>query len=150
MVATVIPKHVLKKLPVKNSDLLVEIQKSRESGEVTKNLAVLLHRIAERYSYHPWFRDYSFREDMVAEATMNLCMNWHTFDETKMAVPNPFSYYTTAVRRSFLHVMAQEKSHSDVRNALLLEAGESASWNYENELKGSDDTAFRDAAAKEE
>ena len=98
--------------------------------------------IAERYSFSPSFAGYSFREDMVSYAAVNLYANWHKFDPEQ--TDQPFSYFTTAAYRSFLQVIADEKKQRDIRDVLLVEAGSNPSFSFQEQFRGSsDDTAFR-------
>ena len=114
---------------VRNADLLPEITKSKELGRITDNLAKMLYQIAENYSYKWCFCNYSFREDMVAHAVMNLMANALKFDETRFN--NPFSYYTTAIHNSFLYCLAQEKKSTKIKDEMMLRAGYNPSFGYE-------------------
>ncbi len=128
---------------VTNAELLPAFLEAREKGQLTDKLAKMLMLIAERYSYHPWFAGYSFREDMVCAAVVNLCANWHKFNPEKQEIPNPFAYYTTACYRSFLSYKDAERKERDIRDELLIEAGANPSFNYQarhgNSGKTSDD-----------
>ena len=86
--------------------------------------------IAERYSLSPSFIGYSFREDMVSSAVLNLVANWHKFDENVSS--SPFAFYTTAVYRSFLNYLAHEKGERDIRDKLLIEAGSNPSFGFQD------------------
>lgn len=136
---------------VTNAQLLTEIQACKDNGNKLSNtLAKYLHMIAERYSHSPSFGGYSFREDMVSFAAVNLCANWYKFDPAKS--DNPFAFYTTAVYRSFLQYLADEKKQRDIRDALLVDSGANPSFSYQERSKGgrtSDDTAFRGASSEE-
>lgn len=128
---------------VTNAELLPEIEACKQNGmTLSPKLAKYLRMIAERYSYSPSWANYSFREDMVAFATMNMCLNWYKFDPEKSK--NAFSYYTTAAYRSFLHCLADEKKHRDGRDKLLIEAGANPSFSYQQNTSGtsSDESAF--------
>lgn len=127
---------------VTNAQLMEAIQEAKELGKLTNRLAKYIHLIAERYSYKPNWAGYSFREDMVAFAVANLCANWHKFDPTKSS--NPFAFYTTAIYRSFLQCLADEKKQRDIRDTLLVDAGANPSFSYQDRSKGktSDETAF--------
>jgi hypothetical protein len=130
---------------VTNAQLLEAFYEARAAGKLTDRLAKYLMKVAEKYSYHPWFVRYSFREDMVCAAVVGLTMNWHKFNPDKYEDPNPFSYFTTACYRSFLAYLASERKEQDIRDELLLEAGSSPSFNYQNRhgiSKTSDDLAF--------
>lgn len=132
---------------VTNAQLLEEFYVSKKAGKLTNKMAKYLMLVAERYSYHPWFAGYSFREDMVCTAVVNLCANWYKFNPDKSDTPNPFSYYTTACYRSFLSYLDAERKERDIRDELLIEAGANPSFSY-GARHGtgvgltSDDTAF--------
>ena len=154
MTATNLPKKTVKPAKrekstttkghyVTNSELLPAFIEAKAAGKLTNKLAKMLHMIAERYSYHPWFVGYSFREDMVMLAVLNLVANWHKFDPEKSS--NPFSYYTTACYRSFQSYLGDERDEREIRDKLLIEAGANPSFNYQSRHSGatsSDDTAF--------
>lgn len=135
---------------VTNAQLLEAIAADKENGKkLSPRLAKYLNMIAERYSYSPSFAGYSFREDMVAFAMVNLCQNWHKFDPAKS--DNPFAFYTTAVYRSFLQYLADEKKQRDIRDELLIDAGANPSFSYQerNGTRTSDDTAFRASSSED-
>lgn len=119
------------KYHVTNEDLLREIKKSKQEGKITQELGRMFLLIAEKFSMHKSFYRYSFREDMVSEAALNLCLNGLKFDDTMYS--NPFSYYTTAVYRSFLQFLSVEKKHRNIRDKLLLEYGSNPSFTMTNE-----------------
>jgi hypothetical protein len=131
---------------VTNAQLLEAFHEAKAAGKLTDRLAKYLMMVAEKYSFHPWFAGYSFREDMVCTAVVNLCANWHKFNPEKQENPNPFSYYTTACYRSFLSYLDAERKERDIRDELLIEAGANPSFNYQAKHgtsgKTSDDTAF--------
>lgn len=129
---------------VDNDDLLATVIADKKTGVCSDKLARYLLLIAERYSYSPSFVHYSYREDMVQLAALNLSKNWHKFDETRFS--NPFAFYTTAVYRSFLNFLEVEKEERNIRDALLVEAGANPSYSYQGGRDSggysSDDTAF--------
>jgi hypothetical protein len=82
---------------------------------------------------------------MVAFAVVNLCANWHKFDPE---ISNqPFSFYTTAVYRSFLQYLSDEKKQRNIRDELLVEAGANPSFSYQERSRPSsmtsDDASYR-------
>ena len=134
---------------VTNSQLIEAIAEDKVAGKLSDKLAKYLYMIAERYSFSSSFGGYSFREDMVSFAVVNLCANWHKFDPTKS--DNPFAFYTTAAYRSFLQYLADEKKQRDIRDNLLVEAGANPSFSYQERSRAastSDDTAFRSTPAE--
>jgi hypothetical protein len=138
-----------KKYYVTNAQLLEAFHEAKALGRLTDRMARYLQMIAERYSYHPWFVGYSYRDDMVAAAVVNLVANWHKFNPEKS--DNPFAYYTTASYRSFLSYLDAERRERDIRDELLIEAGSNPSFNYQDRHSGksSDDTAFTGSSPEE-
>lgn len=135
---------------VTNAQLLEAIAADKKAGKLSDKLAGYLYMIAERYSFSSSFAGYSFREDMVSFAVVNLCANWHKFDPEKS--DNPFAFYTTAAYRSFLQYLADEKKQRDIRDQMLVEAGANPSFSYQERSKTaatSDETAFRQAPKDE-
>lgn len=134
---------------LKNKDLLAEIIKCKETGVLSETLAGAFLKLAQRYGTKPNFASYTFREDMVADAALNLCQNWHKFDETRFT--NAFAYYTQAVHNSFIQYLNKEKRHRMIRDELLTEAGLSASWSYQDEQnrKSKDDKSVLLAEEKD-
>lgn len=136
---------------VTNAQLLEEIQACKKNGNsLSSKLATYLHMIAERYSYSSSFGGYSFREDMVSFAVVNLCANWYKFDPAKS--DNPFAFFTTAVYRSFLQYLSDEKKQRNIRDELLMEAGANPSFSFQEQHRAgrtSDDTAFRSSSSEE-
>jgi hypothetical protein len=119
---------------VTNADLLPAVLEAKKLGRVTDKLAKMLLLIAERYSRKSWFSGYSYREDMVSVAVVNLCNNALKFNpETSK---NPFAYYTTAIHRSFQNYKSDEKKHRNIRDALLLDAGANPSFNFLDQEQG--------------
>jgi DNA-directed RNA polymerase specialized sigma24 family protein len=137
---------------VTNAQLLEAIAADKANGrKLSSKLAKYLWMIAERYSHSPSFGGYSFREDMVSFAVVNLCANWYKFDPTKS--DNPFAFYTTAAYRSFLQYLADEKKQRDIRDTMLVDQGANPSFSFQERSKSSgktsDDTAFRSSTPAE-
>lgn len=104
-----------------NEELLKEFKKSKEEGKLTPRMAELLRLIAERYAMKPSFAQYTYREDMVSHAVVNLMDKWHMFNPEKSS--NPFAYFTTSVYRSFLHFLAMESTYASVKDDMRQEYG---------------------------
>ena len=120
-----------------NATLLPEVIKCKKAGKISNELAKMLMLLTERYSKSSKFGGYTFREDMVSEALINLCQNALKFDPTKSS--NPFAFYTTSIHHSFLQYLNHEKKHRNIRDAQLIELGENPSFNYmaDHKQKGS-------------
>lgn len=116
---------------ITNNQLLPVVLHAKEIGIVTDELIRMIWKVAERYSRKFNFARYTYREDMVASAVMNLCNNALKFDPEKSK--NPFSFYTTAIHNSFLQYMADEKKQRRIRDALLVDGGANPSFTYMEE-----------------
>jgi hypothetical protein len=127
---------------VTNGQLLPAVLAAKAAGKVSNELIAMIWKIAERYSHKHNFVGYSYREDMVAAAVMNLCNNALKFNPEKSS--NPFSFYTTAIYHSFLQYMADEKKHRSIRDALLVDGGANPSFGYAERDKDEHDFAMRD------
>lgn len=116
-----------------NATLLPEVIKCRKAGKISNELAKMLMLLTDRYSRKSSFGGYTFREDMVSEALINLCQNALKFDPEKSS--NPFAFYTTSIHHSFLQFLNNEKKHRNIRDRMLIELGENPSFNYMAENK---------------
>ena len=139
------PKKVVVKRPkstttkghyVTNSVLLPEVIRAKQLGRITNELARMILMIAERFSCKSNFVGYSFREDMVSFAMVNLMANALKFNPEKSN--NPFAFYTTAIRNSFLQYLADEKKHRDIRDELIMDEGFNPSNTYLENNRGED------------
>lgn len=128
---------------VKNSDLLPAVLHAKSIGRVTDELISMIENIADRYSRKHNFIGYSYREDMVAAAVLNLCNNALKFNPEKSS--NPFSFYTTAINNSFLQYLADEKNHRKIRDALLVDNGANPSFAYAEQDREEHELALRDS-----
>ena len=114
---------------IDKEEMVKEVIKSRETGVMTDRLARMILLLAEKISYRHCFIGYSYREDMVADAVLNLvCGGALKFDPSKSQ--NPFGYYTIAIHRSFIHFLHVEKKHRYIRDKLLIELGENPSFGF--------------------
>ncbi len=123
-----------------NADLLPAVLEAKEKGRMTDKLAKMLMLLTDRYSRKSNFCGYSFREDMVSAALINLVKNALQFNPEKSS--NPFAFYTTAIKNSFLQYMLEEKKHRYIRDQLLFDAGHDASHTFMDSGKSSDDVNY--------
>lgn len=77
-------------------------------------------KIAERLSTSPVFRNYPFREEMVAHGIENCVMYAHNFDPGK--THNPFAYFTQVTYFAFFRKMQDEKKQMYVKAKLALQS----------------------------
>ena len=117
-----------KKNYLNNADMLKAVIDSKEKGYITDELAKMWMLLARKISSKWNFANYSFKEDMIAEALANLCKHGLKFDETRFS--NAFAFYTSAIFRSFFQYLNCEKRHRQIRDTLLIQAGYDASFSF--------------------
>lgn len=111
-----------------NENILIEIRRSKErlrtanvplsptealTPELVKMIRMIVHGVSLKYNW----RNYSYIEDMKAEAEYALAKNALKFNEEK--TQNPFSYYTQIVWSCFISFVDQEKKLGRIRDAIL-------------------------------
>ena len=114
-----------------NSKLLPEVILAKTQGKVTGKLAEMLLMLTRKYAQRPCFSGYTYKEDMISEALVNLCHNALKFNPEKSS--NPFSFYTTCINNSFLGFLNVEKKHRKIRDKLLIDMGENPSYNFNDD-----------------
>lgn len=101
---------------VRNEDLLPHIYKYRETGVVSEELGKMLLMIADNFANKGSFRGYTWIEDMKQEAVFTCVRYIHNFNPMKYKRPNPFTYFTTIIQRSFLNYIRKQKKHSKIKD----------------------------------
>lgn len=142
----ILPKKRVAKYYLTNADLLPAVLESKKHGKITDKLARMLMLLTDRYSRKANFNGYSFREDMVSAALINLCQNALKFNPEKSS--NPFAFYTTAIKNSFLQYMLDEKKQRFIRDTLLVEAGQDASHSFMQSGTSSDDASYSSSGSE--
>lgn len=137
-----------------NENILTEIRASKErlrtanipltptealTPGLVKMIRMIVHGVSLKYNW----RNYSYIEDMKAEAEYALSKNALKFNEEK--TQNPFSYYTQIVWSSFISFVENEKKLGRVRDAILedLEMTPSFRRQMENEEEQRGENAGR-------
>ena len=89
----------------------------RTHGQITNKLAIMYMKLCERYVTRSNWRGYSYRDEMQAQAILQLTQVGLQFDESKSQ--NPFAYYTSAITNSFTRVLNIEKQNQNIRDDIL-------------------------------
>ena len=84
---------------VKNADLLDEIKKSRESGELTETCALMFKQIATKLSSKLKYNNPMDREDCISSAVLDCIRYWRNFNPE--ISDNAFAYITSVCRNAF-------------------------------------------------
>lgn len=66
-------------------------------------------KIANRLSVHPWFMNYSFRDEMISDGIENCFIYFHNFDPAK--TNNPFAYFTQVIYFAFRRRILKEEKN---------------------------------------
>lgn len=95
-------------------------------GAISNNLAKMFLALVNKYSQKGNWRGYTYVDEMRGQALLQLSHMGLQFNEAKS--DNPFSYYTSSVKNSFTGVLNSEKKNQDIRDDLLVNAGQSPSF----------------------
>lgn len=95
-------------------------------GRMSNKLASMFMMIVERYARKANFRGYSYNDEMMALALLQLSDVGLQFDESKSN--NPFAFYTTVIKHCFVCTITVEKKNQDIRDDMLIMAGTSPSF----------------------
>lgn len=116
---------------VKGSELRAQIEKYQKSkradaekrgvpyeegqGEISEALGEMIIKICERFSRHPRFFGYSFRDQFVADAVAR-CIT-HGVDKINLDLPNcnPFAYFTQISYNEFRQKIKREKRYQNLK-----------------------------------
>lgn len=97
---------------------------STKHGNLTDELGRIIIKFTERCSFKSNFRGYTYLDDMVGDARLQLTKNALMFDESIQTKQlNPFAYYTSIINNAFRAVLNVEKYHRDIRDELLKSSG---------------------------
>lgn len=113
-----------------NKELLAEVMRSKEMGQMSNELAMMLQLLCSRYAKKGNFINYSYNEDMQAYALMMLVRTWNSFDPEKSN--NPFAFFTQCIKNSFIQFLNQEKRQRDVRDVMLIDQGMNPSYGFDD------------------
>lgn len=99
---------------------------SQTHGRQTNELGKMFIKLAEEISHKPNYRNYTYLDEMMGDARIQLVKNALLFNESilykkvKPAVQlNPFAYYTSFVNNAFRSVLNSEKNVRNIRDDLL-------------------------------
>ena len=101
---------------------------------ISNKLAKMFLLLCERISKKGNWVGYSYREEMVGTALVNLMERGLNFNEAESN--NPFAFYSTAINNSFIRVINEEAGVRRFRDDCLQDAGVAPSMTrqVENEL----------------
>jgi len=112
-----------------NKDLLEEVIKSKQQGQMSNTLARQLQLLTTRYAKKGNFASYTYLDDMKAYAMLMLVKTWKSFEQEKSQ--NPFAFFTQCIKNSFIQYLNQERRQRDIRDGLLVDKGMLPSYTYQ-------------------
>lgn len=111
-------------------------------GRITNELGKMFMKLAEECSHKSNFRNYTYLDEMMGDARIQLVKNALLFNESvlyrkvKPATQlNPFAYYTSFVTNSFRSVLNTEKQVRNIRDDLLEQNGYDPSFTRQVEIE---------------
>lgn len=133
---------------INNKDFLKEmvtyrmsVHKAKKNGtkkpQIPRYVAEAFMKIAENLSHKPNFINYTFRDEMVADAIENCVMYVDNFDPSRSS--NPFAYFTQIAYYAFLRRIQKEKKQLYVK----YKSTETAGILDEFEINENEDGTFR-------
>lgn len=110
-------KRRSKQFYVKGKDLIEQIRKYQQSmktdpegkGYISQQLGLMILKICTRFSLHPKFFGYSYRDEMVADAVTRCLSKGVSKIDLSLANCNPFSYFTQIALNCFRARINSEK-----------------------------------------
>jgi hypothetical protein len=106
----------------------------RDHGQITNKLAKMYLMLCDRYALRYNWRGYTYKDEMIASAVLQLTYVGLRFNEAKSS--NPFAYYTAAISNSFCRVLNSEKRVQNIRDDILELNGLNPSWSRQNTSSG--------------
>lgn len=103
-------KPLSKNIYVENAefcDMIIKYKEGDRSPRLMHNIGKTLMQIANGFSQKHQWRNYPFREDMVAEAVAHCWRYFESFDPS--VTKNPFSYFTQTCYYNFLATIETER-----------------------------------------
>jgi len=112
-------------------------------GKMTNRLAKMFMMLVEKYGHRGNWRNYTYLDEMKGQALLQLSQVGLQFDESRSDSPNPFSYFTTVLKSSFIRNLNLEKRNQDIRDDLLIMSGAMPSYTRqtENDIQNQKTTA---------
>lgn len=111
---------------------LVTGEFSREHGQLTNKMAHMYLMICQKYAMKYNFRGYSYIDEMVASAVLQLTYVGLRFNEAKSN--NPFAYYTQTITNAFCRVLNAEKKNQNIRDDILIMHDLAPSYSRMNQI----------------
>lgn len=97
-------------------------KRDEERPRIPEYLGECFLKMATGLSTKANFINYTYRDDMIADAVENCLVYMHNFDPRKSK--NPFAYFTSIIYYAFIRRIQRERKHVYVRYKLIEHAVE--------------------------
>jgi hypothetical protein len=90
-----------------------KVAEAKEKGlpapRINNYIGECIKMIAERLSNHPWFCNYSYKDEMISDGIENCFLYFDNFDPDK--TQNPFAYFTQIIYFAFQRRKSKEEKN---------------------------------------
>lgn len=121
---------------VENEELLEEIIKFKKTKIMSDRLGEMILLIAKRFSTIGKFRNYTWRDDMIADAVLTCVKYCHSFDPKKST--NPHAYITKICLNQFRQYLKKQKKHSTIKDVCVNDGHKVCDLDEHGEIIGLD------------
>jgi hypothetical protein len=147
-----LPNPVKKELYIDNAKFLAALKAYRlacyrakrrkhSKPRIPEYLGECFLKLATRISTKPNFKSYTYRDDMISDATENCCQYLYNFNPNKGT--NPFGYFTTMIHYAFIRRIEREKKHTYLKYKLMEKGVIDGTQSYDpSESSGQPDTTM--------
>lgn len=102
---------------VNNKEIMAEMILYKETGKISDRLGEMYFLICSNLSQKSSFCNYTWREDMVADAVLTIVKYGKSFDPEKSN--NPFGYISKIAKNAFIAYIKKQNRHSDIKQSLF-------------------------------
>lgn len=102
---------------------------SIDHGKVTNNLGKMWYLLTSRIATKSNWRNYSYNDEMIGNALVNLMKDGLKFDEHRSA--NPFAYFSVIINTSFTRTLNIEKKLQEHRQETMSLHGYNQTHSFE-------------------
>ncbi len=119
-----------------NKAFYKELMASQKRGVMSNELGRMFIILANKYSSHWRFSQYTYRDELVGNGIKACCEAFMKFNCKKSR--NPFAFFTQVIHNAFLQILNREKRHQRIRDQLLLDHAMDPSNSYLEFLEAED------------
>lgn len=102
------------------------VRSHQRKGRLTNGMGILMMAMAESYARRGNWRGYTYVDEMVSAALVNLTLNVLKFNETKS--DNPHAYITRCLQTSFIRELGIQKKQGEIKDSVAVMNGLTPSY----------------------